>query len=75
MTDLKKKRTTVQEVCTCLTTEADKLAEEAESKSGSKMAQLLSKSNALRRASKDKMTELKKVEEEIAIKAEELRYM
>ncbi|TKS80447.1 hypothetical protein D9C73_013320 [Collichthys lucidus] len=75
LTDLKKKRTTVQEVCTCLTTEADKLAEEAEGKSGSKMAQLLSKSNALRRASKDKMTELKKVEEEITIKAEELRYM
>ncbi|TKS67811.1 PiggyBac transposable element-derived protein 3 [Collichthys lucidus] len=74
LTDLKKKRTTVQEVCTCLTTEADKLAEEAEGKSGTKMAQLLSKSNALRRASKDKMTELKKVEEEITIKAEELRY-
>lgn len=51
------------------------LAEEVEGKSGSKMAQLLSKSNALRRASKDKLSELKKVEEEITVKADELRYM
>ena len=75
LTDLKKKKTTVQEVYTCLTTEADKLAEEAEGTSGSKMARLLSKSNALRRASKEKMSELKKVEEEITVKADELRYM
>lgn len=51
------------------------LAEEAVGKSGSKMAQLLSKSNALRRASKEKLTELKKVEEEITIKGDELRKM
>lgn len=54
LTELKRKKTTVQEVSTCLAREADMLAEEAEGKSGSKMAQLLSKSNALRRASKEK---------------------
>ncbi|ROJ62551.1 hypothetical protein DPX16_21537 [Anabarilius grahami] len=60
LTDLKRKKTTVQEVSTCLAREADMLAEEAEGKSGSKMAQLLSKSNALRWASKEKLAELKK---------------
>ncbi|KAK9976520.1 hypothetical protein ABG768_021725 [Culter alburnus] len=75
LTDLKRKKTTVQEVSTCLAREADMLAEEAEGKSGSKMAQLLSKSNALRRASKEKLAELKKVEEEITIKGDELRKM
>ncbi|KAK9955915.1 hypothetical protein ABG768_015756 [Culter alburnus] len=73
--DLKRKKTTVQEVSTCLAREADMLAEEAEGKSGSKMAQLLSKSNALRRASKEKLAELKKVEEEITIKGDDLRKM
>lgn len=57
-----------------VTTEADKLAEEAEGTSGSKMARLLLKSNALRRASKGKRSELKKVEE-ITVKADEHRYM
>lgn len=75
LTDLKRKKTTVQEVSTCLAREADTLAEQAEGKSGPKMAQLLSKSNALRRASKEKLAELKKVEEEITIKGDELRKM
>lgn len=75
LTDLKRKKTTVQEVSTCLTREADMLAEEAEGKSGSKMAQLLSKLNALRRVSKEELPELKKFEEEITIKGEELRKM
>ena len=51
------------------------LAEEAEGKAGSKMAQLLSKSNALRRAYKDKLAELKNIEAEIGAKGEELRHM
>ncbi|GAA6096773.1 uncharacterized protein LOC115357561, partial [Tachysurus ichikawai] len=75
LTELKRKKSTVQEVSTGLAREADMLAEEAEGKSGSKMAQLLSKSNALRRASKEKLAELKKVEEEITIKGDELRKM
>ncbi|XP_058628346.1 uncharacterized protein LOC131538490 [Onychostoma macrolepis] len=75
LTDLKRKKTTVQEVSTCLAREADMLAKEAEGKSVSKMAQLLSKSNALRRASKEKLAELKKVEEEITVKGDELRKM
>lgn len=75
LTDLKRKKYAVQEVSTCLAREADMLAEEAEGKTGSKMAQLLSKSNALRRASKEKLAELKKFEEEITIKGDELRKM
>lgn len=75
MTDLKRKKTTVQEVSTCLTREGDMLAEEAEGTSGSKMALLLSKSNALRRVSKEILAELKKFEEEITIKGDELRKM
>ncbi len=51
----------------CLSRDADKFAEEAEGKAGSKMAQLITKSNALRRASKDKSAELKNIEEEISI--------
>ncbi|KAG5285351.1 hypothetical protein AALO_G00002430 [Alosa alosa] len=62
---------TVEEVSTCFAREADMLAK---GKSGSKMAQLLSKSNALRRASKEKLAELKKVKE-ITVKGDELRYM
>ncbi|KAG1955360.1 hypothetical protein F2P79_008453 [Pimephales promelas] len=49
-------------------------AEEAEGKAGSQMAQLITKSNALRRASKEKSAELKNIEEILA-KREELRSM
>lgn len=72
---LKKKKTSLKEVSDCLAREADMLAEEAEGKAGSKMAQLLSKSNALRRAYKDKLAELKNIEAEIGAKGEELRHM
>lgn len=73
--DLKKRKMSLEDVSSCLAREADALAEEAESRAGSKMAQLLSKSNALRRAHKEKVAEVKALEAEISAKGEELRYM
>ncbi|KAL2082757.1 hypothetical protein ACEWY4_022575 [Coilia grayii] len=71
--DLKVKRDTLCKVIESLGKDADDLAEQAEGKAGSKMAQLLSKSNALRRAAKDKLSQLKVLEDEIATKSAELR--
>lgn len=73
--DLKVKRDSLHKVIGSLGKDADALAEEAEDKAGSKMAQLLSKSNALRRATKDKLSQLKDMEAEIATKSAELRSM
>ncbi|KAL6464583.1 hypothetical protein MHYP_G00269000 [Metynnis hypsauchen] len=73
--DLKKRKKSLEDVSTCLAREADSLAEEAEGKAGSKMAQLLSKSNALRRAYKEKLAQVKILETEIGTKKEELRHM
>ncbi len=53
--------------------DADKMAEEAEGNQGSKMAELIAKSNALRRSHKQKLTELESLGEKIAAKAAELR--
>lgn len=71
----KKRRNTLKTVAESLSRDADKFAEEAEGKAGSKMAQLITKSNAMRRASKEKSAELKNIEEEILAKGEELRLM
>lgn len=60
--DLKKKRTVLTEVCLSLQTDADQLAEQAEGKSGSLMAQLITKSNTLRRRRKEKLNELVQTE-------------
>lgn len=65
----------MQTVAESLFRDADKFAEEAEGKAGSQMAQLITKSNALRRASKEKSAELKNIDEEILAKGEELRSM
>lgn len=73
--DLKVKRDSLHKVIDSLGKDTDALAEEAEGKAGSKMAQLLSKSNALRRAAKDKLSQLKDLEAEIATKSAELRSM
>ncbi|XP_034024604.1 uncharacterized protein LOC117508867 [Thalassophryne amazonica] len=73
--DLKKRKMSLQSVSACLSSEADALAEEAEKRAGSKMAQLLSKTNALRRA--HKVAEVKALEAftgEISAKEEKLRY-
>ncbi|CAM4570171.1 unnamed protein product [Leuciscus chuanchicus] len=73
--DLKRKRTVLTEVCDSLQTDADKLAEQAEGKSGTLMAQLITKSNILRRRSKEKQNELVQTEKLLGTKSEELRHM
>nr|XP_055044579.1 uncharacterized protein LOC129430949 isoform X3 [Misgurnus anguillicaudatus]XP_055044580.1 uncharacterized protein LOC129430949 isoform X3 [Misgurnus anguillicaudatus] len=71
--ELKVKRRRIQEVCEGLARDADRLAEEAERKAGSKMADLISRSNLLRRGHKEKLTELAVLDKEIAALSEELR--
>ncbi|XP_041668456.1 uncharacterized protein LOC121526132 isoform X4 [Cheilinus undulatus] len=71
--ELKKKTKTLLEVCDSLQKDADMFAEQAEGKSGTLMAQLITKSNVLRKRYKDKLSELKKIEAELEIKATELR--
>ncbi|KAJ4945774.1 hypothetical protein JOQ06_023452 [Pogonophryne albipinna] len=61
---LKKKRKILKEVCGVLQKDADQLAEQAEGKAGSLMAQLLTKSNTLRRRHKEKRIELEQTEKE-----------
>ena len=45
--------------------DADQLATQAEGKAGSLMAQLITKSNTLRKRHKEKLAELAEVEEEL----------
>ncbi|KAJ8399557.1 hypothetical protein AAFF_G00409680 [Aldrovandia affinis] len=71
--ELRKRKKTMLEVSQVLTREADKTAEEAEAKSGTKMAELISKSNILRKGSKKKLAELEIIEKEIEAKGAELR--
>ncbi|MEQ2311254.1 hypothetical protein AMECASPLE_018004, partial [Ameca splendens] len=63
----------IDDLCIALR-DADIFVEQAEGKAGSQMAQLITKSNALR-GSKEKAAELKNIEEEILAKGEELRFM
>lgn len=72
---LKRKRTVLTEVCDSLQTDADKLSEQAEGKSGTLMAQLITKSNILRRRSKEKRNELVQTEKLLETKSEDLRHM
>lgn len=72
---LKKKRKGVHEISESLGRDTGKSVEDARGKAGSQMAQILSKSNALRRACKAKLCELKALEEEITTKGAEHRYM
>lgn len=71
--ELKKKKQTLQQVSSSLHKDADQLAEEAEGKSGTLMAQLITKSNTLRKRYKEKMLELEQVKAELETKTEELR--
>ena len=56
-------------VAKVLLDDADQLAVQAEGKAGTLMAQLITKSNTLRKRYKDKMAELQQVEEELKSKA------
>ncbi|XP_063740389.1 uncharacterized protein LOC134883765 [Eleginops maclovinus] len=71
---LRKHRRSIKEVAEHLLRDADKLADQAEAKqAGSKMAELIAKSNAFRRSHKEKMAELIKLDEQIAAKRAELQ--
>ncbi|RXN37015.1 hypothetical protein ROHU_002437 [Labeo rohita] len=73
--ELKQQRRVLDEICAILENDANKLAEEAEGKAGSKMAQLITKSNTLRRRHKEKKEELVKMDKTIEEKAMELRHL
>ncbi|KAJ8388162.1 hypothetical protein AAFF_G00136280 [Aldrovandia affinis] len=75
MEDLKTKRLVLTEVCHSLQRDADQLAEQAEGKSGSLMAQLITKSNSLRRRCKEKQNELAQTETLLDSKSNMLRHM
>ncbi|MEQ2238712.1 hypothetical protein ILYODFUR_036067 [Ilyodon furcidens] len=72
---LRKKKVVLTEVCTSLQKDADELAEKAENKAGTLMAQMITKSNTLRRRHKEKCLELKNVETELQQKGNELKLM
>ena len=67
------KRRRVQEVSEGLARDADMLAEQAEAKAGSKMADLISRSNLMRRGHKEKLAELALLDKEITSMSAELR--
>lgn len=72
---LRTRKKTILEVCQGLAREADKSVEEAEAKSGTKLAELISKSNILRKGSEEKLAELEIIEKEIEANGAELRKM
>ncbi|KAF1376045.1 hypothetical protein PFLUV_G00226500 [Perca fluviatilis] len=72
---LKKKKMILIEVANSLEKDADKLAEQAEGQSGTLMAQLITKSNILKKRCKEKITVLKEVEKALEDKSAELRHM
>lgn len=73
--DLRTQRRVLSSVCESLEKEADKLAEQAEGKAGSKMAELITKSNTLRRRLKEKKEQLCQLEERVEEKASQLRLL
>lgn len=52
--ELKQKKKSIREICISLENDEDRMAEQAESSGGSKMATLITESNSLRRRAKDK---------------------
>jgi len=73
--ELRKKRRTISIVCESLEKDADGLAEKAENTAGTKMAELLTKSNSMRKRFKEKRRELVDLDHEIEKRAAELRHM
>ncbi|KAG5263637.1 hypothetical protein AALO_G00266980 [Alosa alosa] len=73
--DLRTQHEVLSRVCESLENDADKLAEQAEGKAGSKMAELIIKSNTLRRRQKEKKEELRQLEERIEEKSSQLRLL
>ncbi|RXN27887.1 Thyroid hormone receptor-associated 3 [Labeo rohita] len=73
--DLRNQRRVLNVVCDSLEVDADKFAEIAEGKTGRKMAELITKSNSLRRRHKDKKAEMLQVDKMIEEKATQLRHL
>ncbi|KAM7406761.1 hypothetical protein PAMA_002804 [Pampus argenteus] len=73
--ELRKKRRTISTVCETLEKDADCLAEKAENTAGTKMAELITKSNSMRKRCKDKRGELMDLDREIEKRVMELHHM
>ena len=73
--ELRKKRRTISTVCETLEKDADSLAEKAENTAGTKMAELITKSNSMRKRCKEKRGELVDLDREIEKRAAELRHV
>lgn len=73
--ELEDQRRVLNVVYDSLEVDADKFAEMAEGKSGTKMAELITKSNSLRRRHKDKKAELLQVDKITEEKATPLRHL
>lgn len=61
-------------VCAILENDANLLAEKTEGKAGSNMAQLITKSNTLRRRYKEKLFKMDKIIEEKAMQLRQLNF-
>lgn len=73
--DLWNQRQVLISVCQSLEKDADNCAEMGQGKAGMKMAELITKSNSLRRRQKDKKAELLRLETMIKEKATQLRHL
>lgn len=62
-------------MCETLEKDADSLAEKAENTAGTKMAELITKSNSMRKRCKDKRGELMDLDREIEKRVVELHHM
>lgn len=72
---MKKRMKTLHDVYQSLEEDADKFAEQAESKAGSRMTELITKSNTMRRRLKEKSSEFKDLEVEVEKKCLELKQL
>lgn len=72
---VKKKRKTLTDICQSLSDEADKLSEQAEKKSGVRMAELVTKSNAMRKRMREKRIELHDIDSQLKGKVDELKLL
>lgn len=70
--ELCRKRKTIANVCKMLGKDADSLADEAENTTGTQMAELITKSNSMRKRFKDKTGELVDLDHEIEKKGAEV---
>jgi hypothetical protein len=73
LNQMRKRRKLIENIQGNLAEEMEKLLDQAEASSGTKMAQLITKSNAIRRKVKEKKVELTTLDGSIAEKVVELK--